>query len=261
MLNLPSQTHDPNKKHYFTQLQKDQSDQLYHDLKKHGHQVTVWKQGEEQKAEKYAIEVIEGVEKRPVIKLRKEGGLLSKISGSALIDQEVLIKFPLEKYTYFTVSTLRYDPETSLYTLALEEDDKIFRSQQRSNYRLTASFFIKIQLKINETVYQCDDISAGGTSFTLKEEDSTQFHKDQIIRDCPLLFNRKKFEIPTLKIAGIFPNKDANGKQISGVKVGVAFIDLPHKTEESLTIHINSEARAEEIQRRFSKKNRPKFDK
>ena len=75
------------------------------------------------------------------------------------------------------------------------------------------------------------------------------FEKGKTFPNCELLFNQKKFQIKEATIAATFANKDADGNVIEGTKVGVSFSQFEKKTEEELTIHINSEARAEEIQR------------
>lgn len=226
------------------------------DLNKLGGEIYLWKKGHENKAESFRIESVEGEETSPILKLSQKGGLLSKLTGSALIDQDVLLKLPLGRFTFFTTSNLSYDPDASLYTAEIK--DKIYKSQQRSNYRLTASEYIHVQFKIKDRVYECNDISAGGTSFTLEEDEKKLFKKGQIYQGCELLFNKKKFPVPKAKIAGMFPNKDPEGKELSGIKVGLAFMGLADQVEEDLTIHINSEARAEEIQKRFAQKKKAK---
>lgn len=256
MLELSKAVRDPNRKHYFSIVKEGELARFVADLKKHGEEIILWCQGAEKKAESFTLKSIEGNDKAPILKLTQKGGLLSKLTGSSLIDKEVLAKITLGKYTFFTTSFLSYDPNSSVYTAVLEET--IYKSQQRSNYRLAVSEFIKVQFKMNERIFDCNDISAGGTSFTLGEEEKELFQKDQQFVSCELLFNKKKFNIPKAKIAGTFPNKDQNGKELPGIKVGVAFVSIPDQTEEDLTIHINSEARAEEIQKRFRKKKKAK---
>ncbi len=227
------------------------------DLDKFGHEVTIWEKGREKSAETFQIESVQdnqSIAEIPQLILEQKGGLLSKLTGSSLVDKEVLIKIPLGKFTFFTSTTLNYNQKTSTYTVTL--DQIIYKSQQRSNYRLMVSEYIDVEFKINDRVYPCNDISAGGTSFTLEESERSLFEKDQTYQDCELLFNKKKFFIPKIKIAGIFPNKNDKGKQIDGLKVGVAFSEIPSQVEEDLTIYINSEARAEEIQKRFKQKKK-----
>ena len=121
-----------------------------------------------------------------------------------------------------------------------------------SNY--VAKKFTDPIIKLNETVYDAHDISAGGTSFSIDESDLEKYPEGEIFTDCMLRLNVYKFEIPQAKIAKTWPVKDTEEKPTGIFKVGIAFIDVPKATEEELFKAINGEARAEEIRKKMKEK-------
>jgi hypothetical protein len=239
---------DPNKKYYFEQVQFDELSRILKGSTKIEMKMAVWSKGEEpEQAEEFELTGFEPANKK--MTLAFEGGFLSKLSGSKHANCDVLVKIPDGKIHYFTGGFLHYDKIEKVYQLEIKED--VYCSKQRSNYRLMANTFNTIQFKINETVYDGLDVSAGGTSIMISDEQREIFAKDKIFTGCTLRFNRVNFDIPKARIAGAWEQKDKNGNILPEIKIGIAFESLTSGTEEALFKHINSEARMEEVRKRF----------
>ncbi|WP_127717238.1 PilZ domain-containing protein [Halobacteriovorax sp. HLS] len=242
---------DANKKHYFSIVEPTEVSSVFENCAKEALTIYLWCQGQkEDQLEEF--ELYEYVSDQNTISMKVKGGFLSKLGKSKLTDKEVYLKINYNKFQYFSYSTLKYDSETKNYSLKVNND--VYRSQQRSNYRLNAGPFVAVQFKINDKVYDGHDISAGGTSFTVTEEEVKDLPEGTIFDDCMLRLNRDKFSIPQAKIAKTWPDKDRDGELTGNFKVGVAFIDVPKHTEEELFKSINGEARAEEIRKNLKSK-------
>lgn len=236
---------DANKKHYFSIVEAEDVQSALASCAKDSLSAFLWDQGQkESDLEEYEIA---GFEDNKKLILKTKGGFLSKLSKSKLIEKQIYIKFNFEKFQYFTYGVLNYNNEDKTYFINIIRD--VYRSQQRSNYRLNANAHVKIQFKVNDEVYDAHDISAGGTSFSLSEDEKDKYPEGEIYKGCMLRLNRDKFEIPQAKIAKIWPDKDPAGNPNGIFKVGIAFIDVPKHIEEELFISINGEARAEEIRK------------
>lgn len=245
-----SEKKDPNKKHYFQPVTPEEFSEsmLMQCNLEDAQPLTVWEKGEsEEQAELYiAVEYFPGPK---IIKMKPTGKLVTKITGSLKAGKQVLIKVPIEdKINYFTGGRFKFHPEDLTYSLEIQQD--IFKSQQRGTFRLNASEVIPIQFKIDEQVFEALDISIGGTSFIVDEIDRERFAKGKLFKDCTLRFDRKNYYIPLAQIAVLIPMTDAdvpNGKY----KVGIAFKDLARKTEDELYIKISTEARGDEMKKKF----------
>jgi hypothetical protein len=242
---------DPNKKHYFQPVTPEdfaESMQMQCSLE-NAEALTIWEKGEnEDQAELYIA--VEYFPHPKIIKMKPTGKLVTKITGSQKAGKQVLIKVPIEdKINYFTGGRFKFHPEDLTYSLEIQQD--IFKSQQRGNYRLNASAVIPIQFKIDEQVFEALDISTGGTSFIIEEADKARFTKGLLFKECTLRFDRKNYYIPLAQVAVLIPMMDAEGKVNGKVKVGISFKDLARKTEDELYIKISTEARGEEMKKKF----------
>lgn len=238
---------DHNKKHYFIQIGNDELKSVALDHTEDAGLVQLWRQGKSENT----VEDFEAVafdEQAPALHLKSTSKLLSFLKLSPLLDKEVFLKMTVGKYHYFTYGSLSYDKEKKVYVMPLSND--IYRGQQRSNYRLMAGPHIKIQFKIGDIVYNCQDISAGGTSFIIPAEEAGSFVKDDIHPDCALLFCGKRYNIAKARIAGLW---DVEGKEPKK-KIGLAFVDLPPQIEEDLYRQVNSEARGEEVRKKLEER-------
>lgn len=241
--------HDPNKKFYFDKVGFDELSSVLGGSTKDKMQITVWSKGEEpDQAENFELVAFDKASKRMGLEFHG-GGFLSKLTGSSHANKDVLLKIPDGKVFYFTAGHLFYDKIEKSYELEITTD--IYCSRQRQNYRLMANQYNKIQFKINEVVYDGLDVSAGGTSIMIDAKDKEAFPKDKIFDGCTLRFNRVNFNISKARIAGAWEQRDAAGNVLPQVKIGIAFEVLTSGTEEELFKHINSEARMEEVRKRF----------
>lgn len=235
---------DPNKRHYFhvaSEAEFTESMQM-HCTVENSPPLTIWEKGEtDEQAELY--EAVEYFPNPRIIKLKPTGKLVTKITGSTKAGKQVLIKVPIEdKINYFSAGRLKFHPEDLTYSLELS--DVIYKSQARGNYRLAASDVIPIQFKIDEQVFEALDISVGGTSFIVDPSEAERFAKGKLFNECTLRFDRKNYYIPLAQIAAHIPME---GK----LKIGIAFKDLSRKTEDELYIKISTEARGEEMKKKF----------
>ncbi|WP_372656108.1 PilZ domain-containing protein [Halobacteriovorax sp.] len=241
---------DANKKHYFSLVDLDEVFEAFNTASKDKLNSYIWEQGKsESDVEEFQLETID--DNRKLI-LSSTGGFLSKLSKSKLTDKEVFLKVNYNRFQYFTYGILKYNQEDKNYFIHITKD--VYKSQQRSNYRLSANVFVKIQFKINDTVYDAHDISAGGTSFSIDEVDLVKYPEGEIYTNCLLRLNVDKFEIPQAKVAKVWAVKDTEENPTGVYKVGIAFIDVPKGTEEELFKSINGEARAEEIRKKMKEK-------
>ena len=236
---------DPNKKHYFQPVTPEEFSEcmLMQCSIEKPLPMTIWEKGEsEEEAELYIA--IEYFPHPKILKLKPTGKLVTKITGSLKAGKDVLIKVPIEdKINYFTGGKFKFHSEDLTYSLEIQQD--IFKSQQRGNFRLNASAVIPIQFKIDEQVFSALDISTGGTSFVIEQVDKDRFPKGKLFTECTLRFDRKNYYIPHAQVAILIPMED--GK----LKVGISFKDLARKTEDELYIKISTEARGEEMKKKF----------
>jgi hypothetical protein len=246
-----SEKQDPNKKHYFQPVDHDEFGQqiLIYCQTKGSQTVTIWERGEsEDQAEGY-VAIDYDIDKK-ILTLNPTGKLITKITGSSKSGKMVLVKIPIEaKIHYFTVAALRFHPGNLSYSL--EITGEIFKSQQRGNFRLNSSDVISIQFKINEQVFDALDISTGGTSFLVNPVETVKFAKGEEFKECTLRFDRKNYYIPEALVASVkeMPLEETNGQK--KVKIGIAFKNLPRKTEDELYVKISTEARGEEMKKKF----------
>lgn len=245
-----SEKKDPNKKHYFQPVTPEEfaESMLMQCSLEDAQPLTIWEKGEsEEQAELYMA--ADYFPHPKIIKMKPTGKLMTKITGSTKAGKQVLIKVPIEdKINYFTGGRFKFHPEDLTYSLEIQQD--IFKSQQRGTFRLNASEVIPIQFKIDEQVFEALDISIGGTSFIVEEVDKERFAKGKLFKECTLRFDRKNYYIPLAQVAVLIPMTDGttpNGKY----KVGIAFKDLARKTEDELYIKISTEARGEEMKKKF----------
>lgn len=243
---------DANQKHYFTPVDFEEICTVMERACEDKWKVFIWIQGKSEKdVEEYDCASFDVETKR--LNLKSAGGLLAKIGTSKKAGKEVFMKIGEGKSQYFTYSPFTYSKEKKEYFVVLNKD--IFKTQQQSNYHLMASRFIKLKFKIDDDhIFDGLDVSAGGTSFIIVDpDDNEKYAKDVEFPECELHFNGKKFIIPKAKIAAQFPEKDKAGNPTGKMCAGVAFMDLSSRTEEDLFIHINGEARAEEMRKKLAK--------
>jgi hypothetical protein len=246
-----------NQKYYFSVALEDERSSFFEKAASDALIAEIWQKGQDKdKVEEFDITSFDHETKK--LHLKFKGGLLSKLTGSKNKDQNILIKISFQSIYIFTSSKLTFNKDDDSYEAIVDQD--IYKSQQRSNYRLNANRFILIQFKIDNEVFSALDISAGGTSFTIPAEMKDRFVKDAVHEGCVVRLANMNYIIPESRVAGIWDHafKDEKGNIIEGYKVGVAFIDLPKKTEEELFLTINTEARGEELRKKALEKKAQK---
>lgn len=246
---------DANRKHYFSLVDDEDVVGICEFLAKEKKTLLLWLKGDSEKdLEEFEIQSFDPKSRK--MTLKSKAGLLKLLTGSRMVGKEVFIKMSTSRFHVFSTSELTFDEDSKIYTMHIDRD--VYKGQQRTNYRLMASSYIKIQFKIDETSYHALDISAGGTSFKVNKELTDLFVKDEIKENCIIALNGRKFTIPKARIAGQWEYEDPNEPETPMMKVGIAFVDFGKNAEEELFKHINSEARGEEIRKKMEADKRKK---
>jgi len=249
---------DPNKRHYFTEVPGNEALEVLNKAISDKVEIKVWEEGKsEEEVETYlALEVDP---KTLQTSLEHQGGLLSKLFTSKLVGKSVFIKIGSGKFQFFSTAKLSQDKSTKQYVFNLSAP--LFKTQQRSNYRLHASSQVRIQFRLSEDIlHDALDISAGGTSFIVPKEEQSTYTKGTDFKGCRLGLNSYKFDIPTATIVGQWPADAPKGSDQELIKIGIAFNDLSKDAEEELFKVINSEARAEEMRKKLLERKQKQDD-
>ena len=252
---------DPNKRHYFTEVSPQETLDVFKKAIEDKHEIKVWEEGKsEEEVESFTIKAVD--QKTHLITLIPHGGLLSKLFTSKLIDKSVFLKIGSGKFQFFSTAEMSVDKATKDHQLKLTSP--LFKTQQRSNYRLMASSQVRIQFRLSEEIlHDALDISAGGTSFIIPKKDQDHYTKGTIFDGCRLGLNKTKFDIPQATVVGQWPADKPNDDEEDTeeyVKIGVSFTNLSKDAEEELFKVINSEARAEEMRKTMLERKQKQED-
>lgn len=240
---------DDNKKYYFSQIFFEEIKSFLTRAVKENLPASIWQKGQgKDEIEEFVVKSFDP--ETMLLKLEFDANMIAKLAGAKNTNQNILIKITFGPVYIFSHAKLEYKKEGDYYFVIFDKDT--FKSQQRSNYRLNANKYVKIQFKIDGSVFDALDISAGGTSFIVPKDMSERFLKGKTFSDCTLRLVNTNYTIPDVKIAGTWDAeyKDESGNIFEGIKLGVAFVELPKKTEEDLFLAINTEARGEEIRKK-----------
>src|SRR3989339_1409571 len=176
----------------------------------------------------------------------------TKINSQATFEhaftKDVLIKTQLDKTQYFSNTTLHFTGIDYIIRL----NNPIFKGVQRANCRLSAdNKFLKVSVEIEKSKFLGNDISAGGVSFWVPENEVNNFNAGQLLHNFTVQFNNANSQIILAKIVCNNKSdfKDESGKLCN--KVAVEFIDLPPHIDEQLYRQINSEMRSLAIRNGF----------
>lgn len=239
---------DANKKFYFSEIPKDERLSFLRRAVSDGLSVEVWQKGQDKnKVERFKVKSLD--EATLELAVDFDASIIAKLAGSKHKECEILLKITFKSVYLFSSSFLSFNASTDLYSL--KADRPFYKSQQRSNYRLHANSYIPIQIKIDEDVFDCNDISAGGISFNCSEEFKEKFAKEVTFEKATIRLASKRFEVPIVKIAATWPNKEDSEKPLG---IGVAFQNMDKDVEEDLVLSINSEARGEELRKQAAMK-------
>ncbi|MBT7609278.1 MAG: PilZ domain-containing protein [Bacteriovoracaceae bacterium] len=239
---------DKNKKHYFDKVKKSDFEVIFMTLLSEPEpHVVIWQKGHEEVIEEFVPTTFNKDEN--ALYVRKKGSFLDRIVGSDFVDNEVLVKFEVDRYKYFLTAKLYFSPSVKEFKISIAGE--FYKSQQRANYRLTADEDNSIQIKINNYLHNCIDISAGGTSMSISTKEKEIYIKGKIYNNCELTYNKVKYAIPAIKIMGIFSDTDESGADSGLLRLGLAFINLSKANEEALFKQINTQIRYYEIKKKF----------
>ncbi len=242
---------DINKKFWFNKPDESELEQFLQALV--GTKIAIWEKSEGTiKAEEFKI--LEYQPSPRQFKLEYHAGFLDKIKGSDYKDStnDLMFKGIVAKLNIFGLGKLKYDLKSNTYTYYLKEE--IFKSQQRANYRLMSSKLIRIQFKIDKTVFHGLDVSASGISLAVPAHLKAQFNLGDVFRDCKLGLNSNTYDIAECKIVSVSEITENNPDP--KFKVALHFEHLNKNIEHKLSLDISMEARGEQIARNMRlKKN------
>lgn len=245
---------EDDKKNYFDTVPSEDVAVLLKALAKTNETISIWSEGKSgDRVEEY--EVYHHDSKESSIEVMSKGFFLKKFKESSIIGEKVYIKLVHKDTQYFSFVPLLYSKESRSYKLFFEKAT-VFKARQRNDYRLKTKKEKMIQIKIVDAVFEGLDISAGGTSFLIEISDKERFEKGKVFTNCTLRFMDKDFAIAAIKIIGQWEYKDMLGNLTDKIRLGVSFSELAEDAENALCQAINSEARAEEVRKMFSKKRR-----
>ncbi|MFG1501604.1 PilZ domain-containing protein [Halobacteriovorax sp. XZX-3] len=239
---------DANKKFYFSEIPFEEKISFLKRALSDGLIIEIWRKGQEKdKVESFKIKSFD--ESELEFTLDFDASLIAKLAGSKNKDNEVLLKIKFKSVILFSSSYLSFIAAEEVYKLKV--DRPVYKSQQRSNYRLHANAYIPIQIKIEEDVFDCNDISAGGISFNCPKDFADKFKKESIFDNATVRLASKRFEIPQVKIAATWPIEN---NEETPMGIGIAFMNMDKEVEEDLVLSINSEARGEELRKQAAMK-------
>ena len=237
---------DANKRYYFKKLESSQVFEIISRVVPEDAEVYLWCKGQtKEKMEHFLIVGVMG----KTLSIRTQG-FLAKLARSPNENREVLFKICLGKKQFFSNSLL-YIGNDGNYSLDMNGD--VYEGLQRRDYRLKASTRTKIKIEIDEEFYDCRDVSAGGTSLILNEQKAKPFNKGAIFENCTLTLNNVKYSILEINVVGRWNVVEEDEPK---VKVGIVFSEMKEKIDEKLCLHINSEAREDEILKQLAAKRK-----
>ena len=239
---------DKNKKHYFDLLAESEYEKALTELvKQPENTLTTWIKGNEEVVEEYLPTRYD--KDQQTIYLRRKGNFIDRIVGSDFINQEILVKFVIDRYKYFLTAKLFFSPEAKEFKIRISGD--FYKSQQRANYRLECSEDNVVKVKVAENCYPGLDISTGGTSIEIPACDQEIFPKGKVLTHCELTYNHIIYKVPAMKVMGVFVHLDEKGLNKQLLKIGLSFISLTKASEGKLYQQINTQIRKEEVKKRL----------
>lgn len=244
-------TNDPNQKTYFSTIGKIEQNSLLKDVKLEACPVYLWEEGqEEEQLQEFTVETYDVNNSK--ICLTFKGKMLSRLLGTDLAGKDVYLKLTFQKIQYFTHGDLTHDKSSNLYYFSPKH--AFYKGQKRTNYRLMSDEQVRIQVKLDETVYECFDISASGISLMLPAASKNVFIIDTVYKESTIRLAKADFTISEIQVKGIFTQNERKSIPHDKIQVGMAFTKINKDSEENLFLAINSEARSAEMRKKFGKK-------
>ena len=118
----------------------------------------------------------------------------------------------------------------------IELDETFYKSEKRINFRISSSELISFSLIINDKEYEGMTLSVGGMSLKICPTLCEYFETDKFFTNARLVFEKKNFELPSIKAIYSNMNNDTPKRLI----VGISFIGLHENSEAQLFREINS---------------------
>ena len=162
--------------------------------------------------------------------------LSSILKSSSLINKDVLISFESQNLQFFSTGTLTIDNAKDYF---LTVSDKTYKSDKRKDFRINSEDLSFYTISIGEIKFPGFDLSAGGASFIVDEQESIALKKQTDLQNISLSFNETTFKIPEVEIRYIKShNNYKNNKNL--FKVGLKFSSINEKFEALIFREINT---------------------
>ena len=244
-------TEDDNKKYYFVQIYDKEISQTFSALSVEKSPVSAWIEGQDkQKAEEYVITDFSPKEMYLSLSPKSK---LSLLKTSKNVGRTLYFRLGEDKLLTFTTAVLEKGENRGEYYIHIK--NKVFRCQQRVNYRLPSDSYNKIALHLGEDeVMEVIDVSAGGIGIIVPNSEKDRFVEGTEFEDCAVSLNNRKYVITSLEVVSVWKERTPHFQSTGNIEVGMRFKKLSEKVEETLSRDIYSLSREAEIRKTFLKK-------
>ena len=241
-------TINSNEKYYFVHIRGREIIETFRALAHAKDPAKVWLKGENDEVEDYIIDEFD--EKRMRLFLIPTARF-AKLIQSKKLGKKLYLRLGKNNLLTFTTSVLEKEKGGSRYFV--RADKAVYRSLQRTNYRLLSDSYNKIAFQVDGEIFEVIDLSAGGISLLISKEEKEYFVKERELKECIVFLNSKKYDVSVAKVVSTWEERSTAFESTGNVEVGIQFTDLSEEVEEVLSRDINAQAREAEVRKTFLK--------
>ena len=158
--------------------------------------------------------------------------VVPKLRNTQLQNKKVLFALEIGHRQFFSSSIL--ETRQDRYLLGLSND--IFKCEKRKNFRLPASTENQLEFAVNGQNFKVIDVSAGGISIEISQNELELFPKQQTIEQAEVQINEHSFVIPFCKVVY---QKNYNIHEHTKM-IGIEFVGLDQQMDTDLFKAINT---------------------
>ncbi len=152
-------------------------------------------------------------------------------------DVTVMMKFKFSvDVQYFSSGNIDWNPSVNKFVIHLGQP--FFVTTKRSSCRYVSSNADRIQLKLAGQTFTCYDISSGGFSTLIKNEEVGGIEKGQVFEKAELKYNLKRFIIPKVRLVNIIPMDKSEWTRYAFKFEGLKVVE-----EDALWVEVNNSVR------------------
>ncbi len=221
---------DTSSKYYFNKISGDELLNLLAIAVEKSVEIVVWLKGHEKDIQIYYPIKLEKNEGR--LHLEYAPGIL-KPKKSDFINHPIFLKMNMDKFYIFGHGKLLFENDS----YQISTSSIFYKSQQRENIRVEADpkLNLKMEIKINEEIYNINDISASGASFLIPQEKISDFEIGKILSRITIQIEDKKFKVPSIEVVKELEKTQPNFKCFA-----VKFLNMHIEEETQLVIKLTS---------------------